>query len=297
VLVAAMVFFFQRWRDDGHRWRDLILTAVCAGAAPLAKVPAVVYVPALVMLVAAERGHARRAFAALGIGVAVASLLPLFGWLVDWDTFPYTIGRQGTRPVHWNLFPRWFDFTKINHNIVGRGWILFLWLGFVASIFRRGWRQTAPITVPLVAYMCAIAIGAGNWTFGWYVVPFYPLLCVGAGLFLARLWEEPDLLSGTLFVVLLVMYGLNFTLDVDYAKQPSSWPRLRGIVTVFCLCALAPYGAVQVWRRSPTARGLAKLATAVGLGAVLVLSGWFVVRYDVLYESHHGLDADEYFTE
>ncbi|MCA9492332.1 MAG: glycosyltransferase family 39 protein, partial [Myxococcales bacterium] len=296
VLVAGLVFFFQRWRMDGHRTRDLVLAAVCAGAAPLTKVPAVVYIPALVMLVAAERGQLKRAGLALGVGLGVAALLPIFGAIIDWEAFVYSLQRQGGRPMHWNLFPRWFDSTMINHNFLGRGWILFLWLGFVGAVMRRGVREVAPLTVPLIAYMCAIAIGTGNWTFGWYIVPFYPLLCVGAGLYLARLWERPDLLSGTLFVVLLVMYTLNFTLDVDYAKQPSSWAHLRTVVTLFVLGALAPYAAAQVWRESRWARGAARLATALGLATVVVLSGYFVVSYDTLYESHHSMDADEYFT-
>lgn len=296
VLVTGMVFFFQRWRDDGHRTRDLALAAVCAGAAVLTKVPAIVYVPALVMLVAAERDQLRQAGIALAIGVGVSALLPLFGAAIDWEAFVYTLQRQGGRPVHWNLFPRWFDATMINHNFIGRGWILFLWLGFVGAVFRRGLREVAPVIVPLVAYMCAIAIGTGNWTFGWYIVPFYPLLCVGAGLFLGRLWDKPDLLSGTLFVTLLVMYTMNFTLDVDYAKQPGSWGHLRAVVTLFVVLSLAPYAAVQVWRESRLARRAARLATVLGLATVVGVSGWFVLRYDTLYESHHSLDGDEYFT-
>ncbi|MCA9608995.1 MAG: glycosyltransferase family 39 protein [Myxococcales bacterium] len=296
VLVTGMVFFFQRWRDDGHRTRDLALAAVCAGAAVLTKVPAIVYLPALVMLVLAERGQLRKAGLALAIGVGVSALLPIFGALIDWEAFVYTLQRQGGRPVHWNLFPRWFDATMINHNFLGRGWILFLWLGFVGAAFRRGLREMAPVIVPLVAYMCAIAIGTGNWTFGWYIVPFYPLLCVGAGLFLARLWDKPDLLSGTLFVTLLVMYTMNFTLDVHYAKQPGSWGHLRAVVTLFVVLSLAPYAAVQVWRESRLARRAARLATVLGLATVVGVSGWFVLRYDTLYESHHSLDGDEYFT-
>ncbi len=296
VLVTGMVFFFQRWRDDGHRTRDLALAAICAGASVLTKVPAIVYLPALVMLVAAERGQLRRAGIALAIGLGVSALLPLFGAVIDWEAFVYTLQRQGGRPVHWNLFPRWFDATMINHNFIGRGWILFLWLGFVGAVLRRGPREVAPVIVPLIAYMCAIAIGTGNWTFGWYIVPFYPLLCVGAGLFLARLWDRPDLLSGTLFVVLLVMYTMNFTLDVHYAKQPGSWGHLRAVVTLFVVGSLAPYAAVQVWRESRLAQRAARLATALGLATVVAVSGWFVLRYDTLYESHHALDGDEYFT-
>lgn len=295
-LLLGMIWFFLRWRDDGRRSRDLILAAVCAGAGTLTKVPAIVWVPAVAMLVAAERRGTRAALVALVIATGVASLLLVYGALIDWDVFVFTSARQGTRPTHWNLFPRWFDATLVNHNYIGRGWILFLWLGFAASIFKKGLRETAPITVPLVAYMCAIAIGAGNWTFGWYIVPLYPLLCIGAGGFLARLWDEPDLLSGTIFVVLLVMYTLNFTLDPDYARQPGSWPAIRTMVTLTLVAFLTPYGIVQVWRKSEIARLLARTATVVGLMVFLGASAFMVASYDVIYDSHFQLDSDEYFT-
>ncbi len=294
-LVLGMMLFFLKWRDEGKRLRHLVLAAVCAGLAPLAKVPAVVWVPALVMLVAAERGETKRAAVAGAVGLAVASLLLVFGALVDWDVFLFTQAQQGTRPTHWSLFPRFFDATLINHNLIGRGWILFLWIGFAASVFARGARDTAVITVPLATYLVAIAVGSGNWTFGWYIVPLYPLLCLGAGDFLARLYRRPTLLAGTLFVVLLVMYSLNFTLDPDWAKQPEAWPTLRRAVTLTVALSLAPYALVQVWRDSPFLVRLARTTTLLGLAAVVVVCGYFVASYDTVYETYRDFDRDTYF--
>ncbi|HJL16592.1 MAG TPA: glycosyltransferase family 39 protein [Sandaracinaceae bacterium LLY-WYZ-13_1] len=294
-LSLGMVWAFLKWRDEGRRLRWLVLASVLAGLGMITKVPAVVWVPALVMLVAAERGETKRAAFAAAIGIATAALWPLFGALLDWDVFLMTQAKQGTRPTHFNLFPRFFDSPLINHNIIGRGWTLFLWLGYVASVARRGWRGSAPVTVPLVAYLIAIAVGSGNWTFGWYIVPLYPFLCLGAGDFLARLWERPTFLSGLLFIVLLVSYGLNFVVDPHWAKQPEAWPPLRRAVTLFVALTMAPYALVQVWRDNALCRGWAKLTTALGLAAVVVLGGWFVYRYDTVYETYHDFDRDSYF--
>lgn len=294
-LSLAMVWFFLRWRDDGKRLRDLVFASICAGLPTLAKVPAVVWVPALVMMVAAERGETRRAVWAAAIGLGTASLLLVFGALIDWDVFLLTQAKQGKRPTHWNLFPRFFDATLVNHNIIGRGWILFLWLGYMASAFSRGWRGRAALTVPPIAYLVAIAVGSGNWTFGWYIVPLYPFLCLGAGDFLAELWERPTFLGGTLFLVLLVMYGLNFLLDPHWAKQPEAWPSLRLWVTLFLALALAPYALAQIWRESAFCRRLARSATLAGLALVVGTSGWIVFHYDTIFESHHDFDRDSYF--
>ncbi len=294
-LSLGMVLFFLKWRDDGRHLRHLVGAAICAGLAPIAKIPAIVWVPALVMLVAAERGETRRAVWAGIIGLAVASLLLVFAAVVDWDVFLLTQAQQGTRPTHWNLFPRFFDATLINHNLIGRGWALFLWVAFAASVFRRGTRDSAVLGVPLVTYLVAISVGSGNWTFGWYIVPLYPFLCLGAGEFLADLWERPTLLGGALFVVLLVMYSLNFTLDPTWAKQPEAWPTLRRAVTLTVAFSLAPYALVQVWRSSPFLNRLARTVTALGLAAVVGLCGYFVATYDTAYETYRDFDRDTYF--
>ncbi len=294
-LSLGMLLFFLRWRDDGKKTRDLMIAAVCAGLAPIAKVPAIVWVPALVMLVAAERREHRKAIMAAVAGLATASLLLVFGALIDWDVFVFTQGQQGGRPTHWNLFPRFFDATLINHSMIGRGWILFLWLGFVASVYRRGARDSAVLTVPLVTYLIAIAVGSGNWTFGWYIVPLYPFLCLGAGDLIAQLFRRPTLLGGALFVALLVMYSLNFTLDPHWAKQPEAWPILRRAVTLTVALSIAPYALVQVWRESALCIRLSRAVTVIGLLAVVVLSGVFIATYDVTYETYRDFDRDTYF--
>jgi hypothetical protein len=247
------------------------------------------------MLVAAERGELKRATWAGLIGLGLASLWPLFGALIDWDVFVITQAQQGTRPTHWNLFPRFIDGTMINHSLIGRGWSLFLWIGFAASALRGRARDAAVLTVPLATYLVAIAIGSGNWTFGWYMVPLYPFLCIGAGDFLAGLWKRPGLLAGTIFVVLLVMYGLNFTLDLHWVKQPEAWPPLRRWVTITTALALAPYALAEVWKRSELAVRLARFTTVVGLAAVVALGAWFVATYDTGYETYRDFDRDTYF--
>lgn len=293
-LGLAMVLFFLRWREH-KKTRDLVGAGICAGLATLAKIPAVVWVPAVTMLVAAEQRRRRDMWMVLGVGLAAASLVLVYAAAIDIEVFFLTQGKQGGRPTHWNLFARFLDHAQINHNHVGRGWILFLWVGFLFSVWRRGWRQAAALTVPLTTYLCAIAIGSGNWTFGWYSMPLYPFLCIGAGDFLAELWKKPTLLKGTLFVTLCVFYTLNFTLD-DSAKLAVEWPWIRRMVTVVTAAFLAPYALVQVWPRRRDLLQLARASTLFALVTFVVASGWFTVHYDTIYETHHDYDLDEYWT-
>ena len=140
-------------------------------------------------------------------------------------------------------------------------------------------------------------LGSGNWSFGWYYTPLFPFLCIGAGDLIARLWRKPNLLLGTLFVVLLVFYTLNFTLDAQEAvNNAASWPATRRMVSLVLVGFMVPYALVQVWPHNRDCVRFARLATLAGLGTFVIASGYFVVHYDQIFESHHALDTIPFWT-
>ena len=140
----------------------------------------------------------------------------------------------------------------------------------------------------------AIAISSGSWTFGWYLMPIYPFLCLGAGRYLADLWREPDLARGTLLVALPLMYSMNLVFPVDYMKAPENWGIIRTEVTVFLVGLVAPFALAQAFRIGTT-RALARATTALAIALLAGLGIHFVVRYDVLSESHENFDRLVYF--
>ncbi len=294
-LMLLSVWLALRWQQDGHKRRDLVLAAVAIGLAPLAKVTGAALIPALAVVIAP---HARRRELLVFIGVAcgVALLLPLYG-AMDWTAFVWTTAKQATgRPMHWNLFPRFFDDPLINHSLIGRGWLLFLWLGFLGAMLHPSRSIARPtLAVPLIVYMLGMGISSGNWTFGWYNLPLYPLLCLGAGRFLADLWDRPDLLRGTLLIVLPVMYALNFTLPVEWSMQPEAWPVMRRWVTAFCAVSLVPFALAQAWPRITPFRSLARGFVAVAITLLVVLCLRFAVNFESIVDEYSNYDRREYF--
>jgi 4-amino-4-deoxy-L-arabinose transferase-like glycosyltransferase len=292
-LAIGMVLAYLRWRDDGRRTRDLVLAAVLAGLCPLAKVTGAGFVLALLMLVASE-GKARDFGIALAASVVTTSMLLVYGAVIDWEAFLFTQRLQSGRPVHFNIFLRFFDDALINHSLIGRGWLLFLWLAAMAGLAKRDRREVAVIAVPLMTYLAAIALGSGTWTFGWYVTPLLPFLCIAAGRFLADLWREPDLFRGAIFVFVLVFYSLNFVLDPDVAKDSTQWSEIRRVVTLVLAIGLAPFGLVQAFGPERF-RGWARAAVVAGLVVVVAVGGMFVARYDVMSGVYRDFDRDRYF--
>jgi len=295
-LLLATVLFFLRWRDDGRRRHDLIIAALCAGAATLAKVPAGAFVIGLAMLIAAEPKAFKDAMKVVVIGVAVAALLLVYGAAIDWNNFIFAQSLQSQRAIHWNIFTGLFHETQINGNRTGQGWFLYLWFGYAAMLYSRGLRESAPLTVVPLVYFVAIAVGTGNWMYGWYIVPLYPFLSLGAGEFLAMTWRKPTLWGGVLLIGLLTFYSLNFFLDPTYAREGANWPLLRTVVTLTTAFALAPFAAAQVWHKYPGVVRLARATIVAALAVTVIGSANYVVHYDQLYESHDDFDADPWFT-
>lgn len=297
-LVAPMallsLLLYLRWRDDGERTSALAAAAAVAGAATLAKAPGLVFLVALVALLL-ERRRPREAAIAAGVGLLATTPLLAYAAAIDWGLFWRVTLHQATgRPSHFNLYPRFFDDPLINHNLVGRPWLLFLWLGWALAL--RGFRpkDRAVLVLPPLLYILGMGLSSGNWTFGWYMMPVYPFLCIGAGRFLADLWDRPTLLAGTLLMTLGVMYGVNFLREPKLWREASAWDHTRHMVTVFLVVSLAPYALAQI-SRARAVRTLARAATAAGLAAMVVLSGYFVVHYDAIYETHRNFDRVEFF--
>ena len=285
-LALGMVLAFLHYRDHPERARDpgaaaaqrwLVLAASLAAAAVLTKVTGFALCVALGVLVA-RVGRARDVgVVALAASIGVALLLA-YGAALGWDAFVYAQETQSGRPVHFNIFLRFFDDPQINHSVIGRGWLLFLWLAAMGSFFGRHRANTAVLVVPLFAYMGAIGLGSGTWSYGWYMTPLLPFLCLAAGRFLADLWREPELGRGAIFVLTLVLYSLNFATSEAYFFSPDTDVHdARRLLTLVLLALLAPFGLAQAFGwRSP-----ARVALIGGLVAVLVVSGAFVGGYDI----------------
>lgn len=291
-LGLAAVYAYLRYRDS-RRARTLIVAGLCAGLATWAKITGFAFVPAIVLLALADKDW-RGAVILGGVGLLTSLGLLLYGAVIDWDAFVFAQRHQGTRPLHFNIFLRWFDVTLINHSVIGRGWILLLWIGTVASHARRRLEASVVVVAPLVFYLAAISIGTGSWTFGWYAVPLFPWLCIGAGRFLADLWERPDLLGGVLAAIFLGLYSANFVFEPDYMKRPENWPHLRAIIAATVTLLFAPYALVQALR-TPFTERLARGALVALLAGFVVLSARFVVSYETFFDTYKDFDRDVYF--
>lgn len=303
-LLTPMALFgywaYLRWRDDETRLRWIVAAGFVLGLCSFAKVPGIIFLPPLILLLMARSRWQAAGWATLA-GLAGASVLLVYAAAIDWDVFWYATAHQASgRPTHWNIFPRFFSAGLINFNHIGHPHLIFLWIAYgmgLMALRREGGRLTPVLVVPPLVYLGAIGISSGNWTFGWYILPILPFLCLGAGRFLVDLWREPEALRGLLVIGLLVMYGLNFMTDPEWLKQPPAWAPMRVVTTLFFSVAFLPFLLTYLvdgrrregWR--VLARGTVMLLLLLHVG----LSASFVRHYEAIYETHQNLDRDEYF--
>jgi 4-amino-4-deoxy-L-arabinose transferase-like glycosyltransferase len=294
-LVLGSLLGLAYWRRTRSR-RALIAAAVAAALEPITKMTGSACLAAFLLLVLLERD--RDAFKiALAAAAGGIALLLLYAGVESWSLFWNTSYLQGTRrPTQFNLFSHWFDFTQVNSNSMGRGWILGLWalaflgLGLAGEREREATART--LYIPLVFYIVGVTIPSGNWTFGWYMLPVYPLLCVAAGGHLAALYREQRLalLGGLVLVGLWAMYSLNFVFPLDYMKARAHWPHTRSIVTAVVGFGMLPFVIAELrWRLISRIAGRTGMIAA--LGTMVALDAWIIVDYDYVYDAFKGFDS------
>ena len=69
---------------------------------------------------------------------------------------------------------------------------------------------------------------------------------------------------------------------------------MRTWINVIAVVLLVPFALAHAFRTAIFDK-LARLSLVAMLTTFIVLSGWFVYRYDVLYESYRDFDRNLYF--
>ncbi|MEM6962481.1 MAG: hypothetical protein AAF550_12190, partial [Myxococcota bacterium] len=300
-LALGACYFYLRYRDEGCRARDRNAMALLLGLAPLAKLPALAFAPGFVVLLAAKRRY--RDAIALGVGtLLVASLIFVYAGYFGWDSFWFATRTQAiVRPPVWDLYFRFFTMGLINHNMVGEGWTTFLWFAWLIGLASAAALTRSPdsarpsdsapafdvahLYLPMIFYLLAIGYSSGTWTFGWYWMPLYPFLCLGAGRFLHDLWHAPDLVRGVLLLG-FAGYGLLFLGEVSPDQAGSVGATLMPWVLSVggLLFAFASASA------STVARYAGRFALVSGMGLFLFTATHFITEYDRIFTTYPGID-------
>jgi hypothetical protein len=188
------------------------LAGVLGGLASLAKYSGIALLPLLICGASGEERRSRDPW--IGLGVAVALLLPNLAWNAshDWVTFRFQLGEgllHPRPPGLWGPLTFCLDQTALLGPFVGLA-VLF-WLGSATS--DRISRMCLATSVPLLLGFAAASVGGppeAHWP-----VPAY----VGLGLGLARASGR----AARLALLGAVLWGMGTLLLVVQVERPLVW--------------------------------------------------------------------------
>jgi 4-amino-4-deoxy-L-arabinose transferase-like glycosyltransferase len=292
-LVLGAMLMFTRF-ELTRRTRDAFLIGLILGIGILTKVPAAFFAVGLVVLVLRVGGLRPAVFTALGTSIGVGLLL-IFAACIDLDVFLSATRVQATiRATHFNLFPRYFTDAYINRLAIGRGHLLFLWLAYFVAIRGRDGKIDARGIVPPLTYLGMLAVSAGDFNYGWYMLPVYPFLCIYAGRFVQDVIVRPNVAHGLLMIGLLLMYSCCYVVDFAFGRTPEGWAVLRGVVAGTFYSLFVPLLAATAMRH-PITRNLARTAMAACFAGFVVISAYMVVEFERIRGTHENFDRDDFY--
>jgi 4-amino-4-deoxy-L-arabinose transferase-like glycosyltransferase len=208
---------------------------------------------------AEKRPNPRRAARILGTSLGVSALYPLYGLILDGQTYLRVVTWLGQRYAIEDAADKFLILPRfiLEPNVAAGthlvdGWILLGWLSLLYL------RRQKPISISLVAYLLILmaTIHSGN-LYGFYVIPVFPFLCLAAAVHIRRVLDHQTILPVFLFVALffLPIFG-RFSDMIPFGS--------RGLLVLSCLPLATSLLHQRGWK-------WAKVLEAFMLRAMLVL--------------------------
>jgi hypothetical protein len=204
-LAGLWIYLHIRDKESTPAW-DCFLGAIL-GLATLSKIPGLVLGFAFAVTAVVDGRNYRRAARLLSVSLLVGALFPLYGLVLDaglfHDVMTYMGGRFSLEDVSQKLLiiPRFILEPKLGAGLPFiDGWILLGWLS-LPFLFSKKY-----LSIPFVSYLFFLALTIhSERQYGFYLIPVFPTLLIGAALGIHRAFLRPAVLPTFLFVTLFFL--------------------------------------------------------------------------------------------
>ena len=226
--IATASFFWTCRFLESRRFRDLVVSAVCAGAAASTKYNlALIAVPAFVALASEPDARLIKQLPRAGAYATAAIAAFCLGSpyvLVDWRAFAQGVGEIGDRLRSGQIVssgPTWglHFFSTLRH---GLGWPLLV--AGVGGLISYCWKnRRAGLVLASFPVVYFVVIGAGQSTFARYLIPVIPFLVLAAASFVCDVGERAGRLIApahvgavvVVFAILVASPSLVAAIQID----------------------------------------------------------------------------------
>jgi hypothetical protein len=253
------------WLDKKKR-RTLYGVALGAFALPFSKVAAVGYSLYLGTVALLRRDRALAIAVTAGTAAGILAYVA-WGWFYSWHDFKEVMYSQSTR---FHDLSSGFDLI-FAHKMVSTKWLYYpFYLGLFAALFDSVGDERARefyLQYPIFIGCLIFFVDSGH-IYGWYVIPMYPVLCMGLAQYVLKMIRQPDSRYLIGFALIALPYSIGM-LEPILVRHPS--PFRYGFLALF-VGALA---LSTVWRRP---RLYAVTSYAMVAGLVVGDIGWVLTR-------------------
>jgi 4-amino-4-deoxy-L-arabinose transferase-like glycosyltransferase len=235
---------------------------------------AIVILPVLL----GRKGHIKEACITAGIGIFVALGYQLYNYLVNPEAFFKIMALYNEHHLNRTRFdivlrylrePR---LAQIPANF-GMGYLLWFWFMIVYSMGKRD--QLVSITV-FIFLMTVCAASSDFFSYGWYLLPFYPFMAIAGGLFMRDFIFRPNTAKALLLLLVLMAVPLKEILPEKL--QGASW------LFRYCLAAgILPFLVCDFFRSRVTGT-IAKVCGYVLIFFSIVINIYIVWHLPDVYD-------------
>lgn len=206
LLLVAAAWCIQRWISARTSERKMGITvATLTAGAILTKIPAWCIVPALMVCLALTRNPAAARYVVFGFAAGVALYIGWIGYF-GFDAFVATMASQSGRFRGFNAFQLMSGVPRLLAVMDLNGIIIAGWFCMLVQALRNG---ASPLTAIGPVYVLAFTFFAGDFLFGWYVAPLYPLFALALGLTTVQVFREPRSTQMAAWLLLMLPHAFQ----------------------------------------------------------------------------------------
>jgi 4-amino-4-deoxy-L-arabinose transferase-like glycosyltransferase len=273
MMLISLIFtslFLHRRR---HVW--LLLAGMFAGIAVLFKLSGIVSIVATVLILYLARNQDRKKALPdilffLIVSLPFVSLFCLYGAVYDWRTFVTVLADNSIRfyGIGANAVKNLLVESRVTQDkTLADAWPFVLWIGFFLTFLREKTKEFFFSSV-IVIYLL-IYVFLGSYPFGWYALPFWPLLAILFGHYLTDTLRDSRLvLVNSLLLSFPITQNITQLIDINEFQRYAAIWRLG--FTAFIL--LAFYRTVSTNQRRSR-------LTAIWLGVILIIAVMMNIRF------------------
>lgn len=221
-----------------QKYHYLFFSAIFAGIGTLFKLSGIsAYLSAITIILLQTKPRPvliREVFFYLAIALPITSLFVIYGAVLGWSTFTNVLSDNSSRFYGLGMAAiqnLWLE-TRVTHGkTLTDHWPMVFWFAFFLYLQSKRKLEELIVPVGIITYLVTYLF-FGSWPYGWYTIPFWPLLTLVFSRFLLTPHKSNfHLFISSLLLIIPITQTLTRFIDIrSFQSFANPW---RLFITLF----------------------------------------------------------------